>query len=114
MSRYKPAPAPGQSVRGSKTGRPIMALLDLLGRRGALRIVWELREEARNFRALLEAADSNPSGLNTRLKELRAAGIVELGGDGYGLTAHGKALFDCLMPLHHWADQWAQRQRRPS
>jgi DNA-binding HxlR family transcriptional regulator len=32
-------------VRGSRTGRPVMALLDLLGRRWTLRIVWELRED---------------------------------------------------------------------
>ena len=32
-----------RSVRGSRTGRPIMALLDLLGRRWSLRILWELR-----------------------------------------------------------------------
>ena len=39
-------------VRGSTTGRPIMALLDLLGRRWTLRIVWELREEPKRFREL--------------------------------------------------------------
>ena len=32
------------AVRGSRTGRPVMALLDLLGRRWTLRIVWELRD----------------------------------------------------------------------
>ena len=31
-------PKPGTRVRGSRTGKPIMALLDLLGRRWALRI----------------------------------------------------------------------------
>jgi len=36
-------PKPGTRVRGSRTGRPIMALIDLLGRRWALRVVWELR-----------------------------------------------------------------------
>jgi len=40
----RPAPRPGRPVRGSRTGRPIMALLDLLGRRWVLRILWELRE----------------------------------------------------------------------
>ena len=39
-------------VRGSRTGRPIMMLLDLLGRRWVLRIVWELRDEPRRFRDL--------------------------------------------------------------
>ena len=40
------------SVRGSKSGRAIMALLDLLGRRWTLRILWELREQALTSRAL--------------------------------------------------------------
>ena len=35
-----------RTVRGSRSGRPIMALLDLLGRRWTLRILWELREQA--------------------------------------------------------------------
>ena len=34
-----------RAVRGSRTGRPVMALLDLLGRRWSLRIIWELRED---------------------------------------------------------------------
>jgi DNA-binding HxlR family transcriptional regulator len=87
-----------------------MAVLDLLGRRGALRILWELREKTLNFRALVQAAESNPAGLNTRLKELRAAGIVDLAEEGYALTPHGKALLECLLPLHHWADSWANRK----
>ena len=48
-------PKPGTRVRGSRTGRPIMAALDLLGRRWALRILWELRAGALSFRALPEA-----------------------------------------------------------
>ena len=46
---------PGLPARGSKSGRPIMALLDLLGRRWALRLVWELREGNQTFRALARA-----------------------------------------------------------
>jgi hypothetical protein len=46
------APKPGKPVRGSQTGRPIMTLLDLLGRRWTLRILWELREETIGFRVL--------------------------------------------------------------
>ena len=43
-----PAPKthPQRRVRGSRTGRPIMALLDLFGRRWSLRILWELRERS--------------------------------------------------------------------
>ena len=45
---------PGLPARGSKSGLPIMALLDLLGRRWALRLVWELRDGGQSFRALQE------------------------------------------------------------
>ena len=36
-------PRPGRPVRGSRSGRPVMALIDLIGRRWVLRIIWELR-----------------------------------------------------------------------
>lgn len=103
-------PRPGRAVRGSQTGRPIMALLDLLGRRTALRIVWELRAGGLTFRELQAAADTNPSVLNTRLAELKAAGVVEHGEDGYRLTGQGRALRRALAPLSRWAEQWAQRE----
>jgi DNA-binding HxlR family transcriptional regulator len=85
-----------------------MALLDLLGRRMALRILWELRDGRRlTFRALQEAADTNPSVLNVRLRELREAQIVAHGPEGYALTVHGKRLLEAFLPLHAWADDWA-------
>ncbi len=68
-------------VRGSTTGRPIMALLDLFGRRWVLRLVWELRE----------------------------AKLVELDPDsGYRLTALGRELLQLLLPLHVWSEKWAK------
>jgi DNA-binding HxlR family transcriptional regulator len=103
------APLPGQAVRGSRTGRPIMALFDLLGRRMALRVLWELTQ-ARGpltFRALQDAAETNPAVLNQRLKELRAAGLVCLAPGGYGLTEEGRALERHLGPLGDWAAGWA-------
>jgi len=102
------APRAGRPVRGSKTGRPIMAALDLLGRRSSLRILWELRAgTALTFRALQDAAMTNPSLLNTRLKELREAGLVQHLGEGYQLTAAGSELLDALQPLSAWALRWA-------
>src|SRR5205823_1807419 len=69
---------PGKTVRGSKTGRPIMALFDLLGRRWTLRLLWELRQGPLGFRALQERCDEvSPTSLSQRLKELRAAGVIE-------------------------------------
>jgi DNA-binding HxlR family transcriptional regulator len=104
------APRVGQAVRGSKTGRPIMAALDLLGRRSSLRILWELRSgSALTFRALQDAAQTNPSLLNTRLKELREAGLVQHLGEGYQLTASGSELLAALQPLSDWAQRWARK-----
>jgi len=107
------APRVGQPVRGSKTGRPIMVALDLLGRRGSLRILWELREgQALTFRALQDAAQTNPILLNTRLKDLREAGLVEHLGDGYQLTASGMELLTAMQPLSAWAQRWAAKRAR--
>ena len=105
-------PRPGQPVRGSTTGRPIMALLDLLGRRWTLRVLWELRGEPQTFRHLQDLCDGmSPSVLNTRLGELREAGIVELRDEGYALTDEGRTLAKALGPLDAWAERWAQRAR---
>jgi DNA-binding HxlR family transcriptional regulator len=103
-------PTPGRPVRGSATGRAIMALLDLLGRRWALRVVWELRSEPLLFRALQERCDGMSSSvLNQRLQELRAAGVVEAGDGGYALTGEGRRLLDAFGPLEEWAERWAER-----
>lgn len=104
-----PIPKPGSPVRGSATGRPIMALLDLLSRRQALRILWELREDPLRFRDLQARAETSPSVLNTRLGELREALIVELAPEGYRLTDLGRDLFQHLAPLTQWSDTWAKR-----
>lgn len=104
-------PKIGQAVRGSQTGRPIMVVLDLLGRRGALRVLWELREGTPlTFRALQAAADTNPSLLNTRLRELRDSGIVVHKGEGYELTESGKKLVQAMGPLAEWASAWGERR----
>ncbi|WP_211357356.1 winged helix-turn-helix transcriptional regulator [Nocardioides rubriscoriae] len=89
--------------------RPIMAALDLLGRRGTLRVLWELRGDPLTFRALVEAAETNPATLNTRLRELRDAAVVTHDDGGYRLTDHGRALMTALAPLQSWAETWAAR-----
>jgi DNA-binding HxlR family transcriptional regulator len=83
-----------------------MVALDLLGRRAALRIMWELREKSLTFRALQEACETNPSLLNSRLKELREVGLIEHGEGGYCLTPHGRKLRNALKPLSDWAQRW--------
>jgi DNA-binding HxlR family transcriptional regulator len=88
-----------------------MALLDLLGRRMALRVLWELSqaEHPLTFRALQAAAETNPAVLNTRLKELREARLVDHEGEGYQLGADGRSLLPLMLPLHDWAKGWAKR-----
>ena len=68
---------PGRVVRGSATGRPLMAALDLLGRRWALRILWELTDGPRGARELRQRCDAmSPSVLYQRLAELTEAQLI--------------------------------------
>jgi DNA-binding HxlR family transcriptional regulator len=100
-------------VRGSKTGRPIMALLDLLGRRWVLRVLWELRDGPLVFRELQSRCDGmSPSVLNGRLAELREALIVENGDAGYQLTARGEELLELFEPFGDWVESWAAARRK--
>ena len=50
--------------------------------------------------------------LNTRLKDLREAGLVEHLGDGYQLTASGMELLTAMQPLSAWAQRWAAKRAR--
>ena len=100
---------PGRPVRGSTTGRPIMVLLDVLGQRWSLRILWELRSEPATFRALQERCDGlSPTVLNSRLADLRALLLIERSAAGYALTRHGRELGAHLAPLDAWSKTWAQ------
>jgi DNA-binding HxlR family transcriptional regulator len=92
-----------------------MVVLDLLGRRWVLRILWELRSDTVTFRELRARCDGmSPSVLNQRLGELRDTGIVELADGGYRLTAHGADLLSVLAPINEWAKRWAKREARGS
>ena len=99
------------AVRGSQTGRPIMALLDLLGRRWTLRIIWELRDVPLTSRALRTACDdASPTVVQARLSELREAALVELvAGDGYRHTPLGRELMESFQPLNRFAERWSKR-----
>ncbi|AFT71914.1 HxlR family transcriptional regulator [Alloalcanivorax dieselolei B5] len=97
-----------QPVRGSTTGRPIMVLLDLLGQRWVLRILWELRGEPLSFRELqARCGQLSPTVLNERIKKLRERDIVEhQEGAGYRLTKAGRELGEQLLGLYHWSERW--------
>jgi DNA-binding HxlR family transcriptional regulator len=91
--------------RVSETPRPAQ-LFDLLGRRWALRILWELRDERASFQGLQVRCDTmSTSVLSQRLGELRDAGLVDKGHDGrYGLSDQGTSLVARL----DWVDEWTQ------
>lgn len=103
-------PLPGRPVKGSQSGRPIMAALNLLSRRWVLRILWELRKNARGFRDLQALCDQmSPNTLSTRLAELKEAGIVAHDPDGnWALTPLGRKLGPALKALDTWSSEWEQ------
>ena len=97
-----------KNFRGSKSGRPIMVLLDILGRRWSLRIMWELRDERLTFRQLRERCDDvSPTSLNLRLKELRDLHLLDHDENGFGYTKWGRELGDQLLVLNRWSLKWA-------
>jgi DNA-binding HxlR family transcriptional regulator len=106
-------PAPGKRVRGSRSGKPIMAFLDLIGRRWALRILWELNTGAAHFRALQAACGASPSVINQRLAELKAWSLIALNDDGYGLTPSGRELLGLMMPLNDWCKRHVAGDGKP-
>ena len=92
------------------SSRPIMRLLDLLGRRWTLRVLWELRGPPLTSRQLRAACDDvSPTVLQARLDDLREAGLAtHEAGAGYGLTPLGRDLLATFMPLYEFADRWAE------
>jgi len=102
-------PIPGAPVRGSKTGKPIMALFDLLGRTWCLGIIWQLSLSNATFRQLqARCEDISPTLLNTRLKELAQLGLVIKTATGYGLAEQAAALALLIKPMAPWANDWAE------
>jgi DNA-binding HxlR family transcriptional regulator len=86
-----------------------MAAMDLLGRRWALRILWELRTGALGARELQDRCDKmSASVLYERLRELTRAGLLTRDEPGaYLLTGLGTDLITALAPLDAWARRWA-------
>lgn len=104
-----PTPIPGRPVRGSTTGRSLMAALDLFGRRWTLRIIWELGNEPLGFRLLQRrCGDMSSSVLQQRLRELQEARLAEVLRDGsYTLTPLGHDARESLGPVIEWSRRWA-------
>lgn len=98
-----------------KENAAIGQLLGLLESRYAMRVLWALRDgHAQTFRLLQDSVGGvTPNTLNTRIKELREAGFVNHGGDGYLLTSSGTDLTRRMGELPGFASKWvASRVRK--
>lgn len=97
-----------------KEAPAISQLFDLLGSRYALRVLWALRDEhAQTFRLLQDSVGGiTPNTLNTRIKELRAAGLLDHGPSGYLVTESGKDLLRRLNELPAFASKWVANRPR--
>lgn len=105
-------PKPGKPVRGSSSGAPVMAIFDLLGRRWAMGIIWQLSGGPLPFNELQSRCSSiSPTILSTRIKDLTEAGILERTLNGYALTVTGVELFEILEPFKSWSVRWAKKFR---
>jgi DNA-binding HxlR family transcriptional regulator len=92
--------------------RAVEHALDLLGRRWALRLVWELRRNALSYSELRRRTGISPSVLSARLGELDRAGILERdSGRRYRLSGRGRELARILYELNRWAEQNHQTGR---
>lgn len=108
-------PQPTLPVRGSKSGKPIMVILDLLGRSWAMGVIWHLSQQPCKFRELQALCESiSPTTLNKRIKELTLAGLITRSIHGYTLTNQGKELSNLLYPLNAWANDWAKKFKNES
>ncbi len=96
----------------SKENAAVSQLLALLEARYALRVLWALRDgHAQTFRLLQDSVGNiTPNTLNTRIKELREAGIVNHGSEGYSLTLSGQDLLKRLSDLQAFAVKWQVNQ----
>ena len=92
----------------SKDNAAVSQLFDLLESRYALRVLWALRDgHTQTFRLLQDSVGGvTPNTLNTRLKELRAADLIDHGGNGYGLTKTGLDLLKRLNDLQAFSNTW--------
>ena len=100
-----------QAIVGSNSNRPVMILLELIGKKWVMRVLWELNEGSCTFRELQSrCGDVSPTMINKRLKELIEVDLVEKGGQGgYQLTNQAEKLIQLFLPLGRWAEVWVEQ-----
>jgi DNA-binding HxlR family transcriptional regulator len=98
----------------SKENVAIGQLFSLLEARYAIRVLWALRDgRAQTFRLLQDSVGGiTPNTLNTRVKELRAAGLLTHGNEGYLVTSTGADLLKRLGDLPAFSSKWAISQAK--
>ncbi|MGH6627156.1 MAG: winged helix-turn-helix transcriptional regulator [Burkholderiaceae bacterium] len=98
----------------SKENAAVNQLLALLESRYALRVLWALKDgHSQTFRLLQDSVGGiTPNTLNTRIKELREAGLVSHGNDGYNVTPSGADLLKRLSDLQAFAGKWVTGQAK--
>ena len=98
----------------SKDNAAISQLLGLLESRYAMRVLWALKDgHPQTFRLLQDSVGGiTPNTLNTRIKELREAGLVNHGSDGYVVTPSGSDLLKRINDLQAFAAKWVVSQAK--
>jgi DNA-binding HxlR family transcriptional regulator len=102
------------NLMSAKESLAIGQLLSLLESRYAIRVMWALRDgHAQTFRLLQDSVGGiTPNTLNTRIKELREAGLLTHGSDGYAVTTMGADMLKRLGDLQAFAGKWATSQAK--
>jgi DNA-binding HxlR family transcriptional regulator len=98
----------------TKENPAISPLLSLLEARYAIRVLWALKDgHPQTFRLLQDSVGGvTPNTLNTRIKELREAGLLDHGGSGYFVTPMGADLLKRMGDLSAFATKWAASQAK--
>ncbi len=98
----------------SKENAAVAQLLGLLESRYAIRVLWALKDgHPQTFRLLQDSVGGvTPNTLNTRIKELREAGLLNHGDTGYVVTNTGADLLKRLSDISSFATKWATNQAK--
>lgn len=102
----------------SKEQAAVGQLFGLLEARYAIRVLWALRDgHPQTFRLLQDSVGGiTPNTLNTRIKELREAGLLHHNSEGYVVTPVGAELLKRLADLPAFAAKWtaSQAKKKPA
>ncbi len=98
----------------TKEHAAISQLLSLLESRYAIRVLWALKDgHPQTFRLLQDSVGGiTPNTLNTRIKEMREAGLLSHGSDGYIVTTLGADLLKRMGDLSAFASKWVTSQAK--